>query len=427
MYDIMKRTSLTLLVGFMVLILPISIVFAASTSGTSIVHMDFLNNPSAYDEIALSGNGDYLVVGEHAAVGDGNITLYDVPKSFTGGITTKWSIDTTDVYTLRIDDDGSHILAVDGTDDTLTCYGKDGITPLWSITAPNDMSGAWMSDNGDYVAYYDTTFSGLRFHLISGADKSVLWSQTITSGVDDVAVSNSGHVVMADLSDAVHYYNTTEEVWVNNSIPTVCQVDINNAGDRIVVNAIESGQDMAILFDNAGNLLNKYDELRLSTVGVAMARDSNDIILSTYANTPSKVALVSGDSMQEQWSKTTDVNNYHSKISADGRVGLITDYGEDISIYDCVAGERIMLHETDEWKRSMDLSDDGSFVAVILNDGRLFVYSVNIDTSGAGAFLDNLIDTFTNMDNLFGLLITLGVGVAIGSLIFGLRGRSKGA
>lgn len=417
----MKRKILILVFGLCFFLIPIQMVMAASSSGASIILMMNLGSNHFFNEVDLSGDGNYFALNVHS-IGDDNISLWEVPDSFTGSATLKWAIDKSGAYDVATNDDASYILSSDSTDETLICYTKESITPEWTITAPQEIGKVWISDNGEYVAYEDTTVSDDRLHLIKASDKTEYWSMVLTSTVRDLAISNNGKIAFVDLSNDLHYCNTTEEVWVNTSLGTTYDVDINNAGNRIVVSPyIDSNADGIFIYDEKGNTIKEYKELELSINGVDLAVDSDEIIAATYSNDPEKVAMFSGDALSQQWEIGNDNEQNLARISANGKVGVVSDYGYYVAIYDCTKGSRIMQHYVGTSVQDIDVSNDGGVIAVLLNDGTLIFYNVEVE----GSFFDKLVDSFTDLDNIYALGITGGVAFIIGSLIFGLRGRKR--
>lgn len=408
----------------MALILPIQSVFAAESSSVSIVLMQNFNISYNDADVAVSGDGKYFALSIYGSTGDSNISLYETPNSFTGTAKLKWAVTTTSSREVEIDDEGSIIVNMDEGAKKLAAYSSDAASEVWSITSSNNMRQFALSDNGEYVVYCVDETVGHSLHLIDGSDKSEYWSEPLSVDTRDIAVSNNGKVAIIDTHSDLYYFNTTEMVWANTTIDSAYQVDISNDGNRLIVNSKENTQDMVILFDAEGNILKRHEDRDLSAYGVSMAKDSKDILLSTFVNTPEQVALLSGDSMTEKWEVTTDTFCYYSVINRDGDVAMVSDYDYNVMLFDCASGTKLMTHNVGTHLASLDLSDDGSIAAIMTSTGSLVIYSVQVSGSG---FFDSLLNYFTNSENLYGILVTAGGAFLIGGLMFGLIARKRSA
>ncbi|MBD3350705.1 MAG: hypothetical protein GF364_04375, partial [Candidatus Lokiarchaeota archaeon] len=344
----MRRTKKIMLLLVMTLMLPIPMAMAASGSSASIVLIRDIQSGTTYDRIAVSGDGNYIAVNAYGSVGEPNISLYETPESFTGSATAKWVIDTTASADIVIDNDGDKIVSLDRMDETITCYTKDSVTPEWEITSTGDMIRLWMSDNGEYIAYEESD-GGRSLTMVAGADKTEYWSESLTTAVEDLAISNNGKLAIVEINDDLHFFNTTGEVWMNVSTDQRYDVKMTNDGNLVVVNSYADLKDFIVTFDSSGNLLARYADIQLSTIGVDVAADSDEIIGASYANDPNKVVILSGGSLSPVWDVTMDENCWFGRISNNGKVGVVTDYGYHVSLIDCINGKKIMEHYLGEY------------------------------------------------------------------------------
>ncbi|MHA1746762.1 MAG: outer membrane protein assembly factor BamB family protein [Promethearchaeota archaeon] len=404
---------------------------AAETDKVTILMITNLGSDNTDNTIALSGDGNYIFAGTYDSLA-ANVTLIQVPDSFDADQDVIWKIDVGRGRHLEISSNASRLIYVDDTDASIVCLNPDSITPVWDFDLPaGTMGKADLSDNGDYLVYtYDDTITD---HIVgvNAADNSPLWSFESDHNVMGLDVSNNGKFIVSLGNGTILYYDTEGYVWQSFQIGCVVP-RLNEDGSRVLVSN-QTGDESISLYDGSGTILWSFTDELLSNRGYDMARHTNEIIAVTYdSGVPlnNKMYSLNSSSGSPTWIINSGIRQQFARISANGKLAIVTDYEDNVYLIKMETGEVLMIHPGITDPRKIDIDNEGTIAAVLDINGNLIVYSITYGDDGetddpteTDGFLDNFIGGFTNLDNIFSLGATLICGLLLGGLLF--RKRKK--
>jgi outer membrane protein assembly factor BamB len=406
---------------------------AAETDKVTIVSITNLGTGHQYNDIALSGDGNYIFAGTYENLAS-NITLIQVPDSFETDQDLVWKIDVGRAKNLVISSNASRLIYTDTAGDSIVSLNRDSITPEWVFNAPGTMGKAALSANGEYLvySYFDTVI--YKILGVNAVDNSPLWNYESESVIMGLDVSDNGKFIVSLSNGTIIYFDTAGYVW-DDAIQIGCiSPRLNADGSRVLVSN-QTGEESISLYDGSGTILWSFTDELLSNDGYDLAQnsDSGEIIVATYdSSVPAnnKIYRLNASTGSPIWITNTGIKQNKARISANGRIAIVSDYEHNIYLINMQTGELIMTHPRGYSIGDVVINDDGTIAAAIDFSGTLMIYSIDLanDDNGTGdptdtstGFLAKFLNGFTNLDNIYSLGATLVVGLMIGGLVFGLR------
>jgi hypothetical protein len=427
----MKKKQLLMVWGIIFVLFPMSEINAAEPNKVSILLMTNLGSASDDNTIALSSDGGYIFAGTYKAA-ESNVTLIKVPDSFTAEPEVVWKIDVEHVFDVEISSNASRLVYCDDFTDSIVCLSKTSITPVWDLTpATGSLSWIDLSENGEYLIYVYHDAGTYNIKGVNAADNSVYWTYESMSNIMGLDVSNNGKFVASLGNGSIFYFDTDGFVWNKTAEYGTINPRLNEDGSRVLVSD-QTGDESISLYDGSGTLLWTFSDERLSNQGYDLARTSVEVIVATYDNAVhlnNKMYGLNGSSATPVWTLNTGIPQNIARISADGRIGMVSDYEDTVHLLDMATGDQLMTHTLGAELKNIAISDDGTIAAALDLTGTLVVYAIEFaDDTGDGSpdgtgLLDNFINGFTNLDNIYSLGATLVVGLMLGGLLF--RRRKK--
>jgi outer membrane protein assembly factor BamB len=285
---------------------------------------------------------------------------------------------------------------------------------------------------GEYLvySYHDTV--AYQILGVNAVDNSPLWNYESGSNIMGLDVSDNGKFVVSLSNGSIIYFDTAGYVW-EDSIQIGCiNPKLNADGSRILVTN-QIGDESISLYDGSGTILWSFTDELLSNEGYDFARNSNEIIVATYdSGVPAnnKIYSLNASSGSPTWITNTGIKQNLARISANGRIAIVSDYEYNIYLINMQTGELIMTHPRGYSIGDVVINDDGTIAAAIDFSGTLMIYSIDLasDDGGDGdptetstGIINNFLNGFTNLDNIYSLGATLAVGLLLGGLLFRRR------
>jgi outer membrane protein assembly factor BamB len=260
----------------------------------------------------ISGNGEYVVFKTHSGSGDYNLVLWEVTTQ-----TTKWNYSVSgDLYVnyLDINTDGS-IIAAALSRETIICFGKDSVVPLWNKTLYSGLdfnyySGIAVSDDGSTIA---TSFSisgvGEEIFLFDTESGDELWSSPFEVSSRSYALSATGdllagnHPLFSSTDNKIAYFNrsSNEAAWeIDMGSTAVSSCDLSADGKLGILGC--DGGRILIVDCVTGSVLMDQDtrstvnRVEISGEGsIAVAYSSNGFIYGYTIESPEKTAPINSN------------------------------------------------------------------------------------------------------------------------------------
>ena len=237
----------------------------------------------AYREskIAISGNGEYIVVGT-ADGHNSRIHLFSMSSNspiwtYTAG---------GDIRTVAISDDGEYITA-GGNSNMVYLFSNNSGTPLWDYNTGDDVLSVSISADGEYIVAGGYSRHAFVFHKDNGGGwDTPIWPFNIGVDISSVVISNDGkYISVSDYSNGIYLLDSISQtmLWENHDY-NISSIDLSTDGDSIV--AGDNGGNV-ILFDKDSSTprsITNLDPDLDSPVWVSISEDGRHIVAGGIAS-----------------------------------------------------------------------------------------------------------------------------------------------
>ena len=329
-------------------------------------------------DVAMSSNGDYMVVG-------GNDKIYLFNKTSSAPM---WSYSTT--YGGRyvgISSNGSYIVAANGGGGAgkLFLFSKSSSTPLWIFNVPQAALAVAISSDGEYIALGSYDWTVRLFHRSSSTP---IWTYSAPIYISSIDISSNGSYIVAGAGSAedrakIFLFEKSSSIplWTYRLARPIFSVTISSDGNYIVAG---SGSH-----DNKIYLFNKTSSTPMWTfstggyqVKSVKISEDNNYIVAGIENGGGKVYLFNRSSPIPLWSYTTGINPHLNTVAISGNGSYIIAgnweyYGDPMdmieygNIYFFHKSSNIPLwhYRTGRYVGAVAISSDGIYCAGGSSDG----------------------------------------------------------
>jgi len=277
----------------------------------------------AYREskIAISGNGEYIVVGT-ADGHNSRIHLFSMSSNspiwtYTAG---------GDIRTVAISDDGEYITA-GGNSNMVYLFSNNSGTPLWDYNTGDDVLSVSISADGEYIVAGGYSRHAFVFHKDNGGGwDTPIWPFNIGVDISSVVISNDGkYISVSDYSNGIYLLDSISQtmLWENHDY-NISSIDLSTDGDSIV--AGDNGGNV-ILFDKDSSTprsITNLDPDLDSPVWVSISEDGRHIVAGGIASGVHKFTIAQ-DCNPEGRASTTIIAMNKTAGEANTRVLSLTD------------------------------------------------------------------------------------------------------
>ena len=273
----------------------------------------------------ITGNGEYVIFETYNS-GISNLVFWELATE-----TTKWNYSIPAGYYvpyLDINTDGSVIAAV-LSKETLVCFGKDSVVPLWNKTLytgaeSNYFSGITVSDDGSTIA---TSFSisgvGEEILMYDSESGEELWTSPFEVSARCYALSATGDLLAgsrplwSSTDNKIAFFNrsSNEAAWeIDMGSTTVFCCDVSADGKLGVLGC--DGGRIIIVDCEAGTVL--VDQDTKSTIGRVEISGDGSFALAYSSN-----GFLYGYKITSPILTTTVNDNPLDILSTDMQIGFI--------------------------------------------------------------------------------------------------------
>lgn len=285
------------------------------------------------NSVAMSADGQYIVLGTGGSLGGGHVYLFSKDSS-----TPLW-ISTINMgfLSVKITPDGQYIVA-GGLQNITYLFDRRSPTPIMNYSVNYECISVAISATGQYIAvgtgdhtYWDEEIGAL--YLFSNSSSTPIWNYTImdtpwSRTIKEVAISADGQYIVASGTNyRIYLLNQTgpSPSW-NYYIGSIYAVSITSEGDYFAAlgynqvylfNRTTLNSLWNYTFEGLGDFYGTYRTLAMSADGqyIAAARGNNTVIFNRTTATP-------------LWNYISPYNTVGLDISADGQYTVLITYGE---------------------------------------------------------------------------------------------------
>lgn len=276
--------------------------------------------------VAISANGDYIVVG----TGFDSRMVYLFHKSSS---TPLWSYYANEiVFSVAISSDGEHIVA-GVKNNMLYLFNKSSSNPVWQTSLGGGVGYVDISSDGNYIIA-GCSFSHVFF--FERSSKIPLWDYEVNDHLTSVSISNTGNYITIGSRKSLgsnrlflfEFSNSTPQ-WDYTSDNPIFAV-ISGNGEYIAAGA----SDEILFFENKGTLpIWNYSIQNGGVVSLDISQDGSFLVAGTIGSNLSggEVLFFNTENSTPIWCYTTANIILSVATSSDGN--LATAGGEDENIY----------------------------------------------------------------------------------------------
>lgn len=260
------------------------------------------NSTSGIDAIALSGDGQYSVIGSE----DRNISYVS-----SGNPIPLWSYHAEgSVNAVSLSANGSSIIL--GTDDNIVYYfGGSRSIPSWSFLADGSITEVDISSNGDILV----AASGDTIYVFEAENSVPIWNFTADTTIEQLGISSDGTHIIASSADSSIYAFTVEDdtpLWNFSAGGKIQSISISSDGDHILIGS-DDNYAYYFEFEDRTPVWNFSTDNPI--IAVSISSDGDHLAIGT---TDQRVVYFSGSSNVPIWDYTTTSPIRSVEISENG-------------------------------------------------------------------------------------------------------------
>ncbi len=324
---------------------------------------DFKTNDSPQITLAISSDGNYIVVG-----GDNINEIYLFNRSSSIPI---WSYKLNGItMDLAISSDGKYFV-IGSNDNKIYFFDRSNPSPLWTFTTNEVVMSVAISSDGNYIVAGGRDY---RIYLFNRNSSTPIWSYTANADLYSVAISSDGKYIIAGGSfrmggwESLYLFNknSSTPIW-NFSNKTINCVAISSDGNYIVVGGIN-----IYLFTKNNSIPIWVYETNSYVCEVGISSDGNYIVAGSRDD--NNIYLFNNNGTTPIWKYTTNDWVLNVAISSDGNYIVAGSKDYNVYLFSKNNSKPLKKYDTGNPVCSVDISSDGSYIVAGNWEGHLLYF-----------------------------------------------------